>query len=194
MGEIRAFIAIELPSEIKSELALVQKKLKREAHPSVKWVSLDGIHITLKFLGNINPAMTSQIMEAISRAARGMHPFNLELQGLGAFPNLRRPRVIWVGMGGEISKLTALQKNVDLALTPLGFLPETRSFTPHLTLARLTERTPVQERGRLGQLAAEIKIERYIPFQADSIHLIRSELTPAGAIYSYLGSAKLDTS
>ena len=102
MEQVRSFIAIELPREIKAELASLEERLKARRHPFVKWVDPEGIHVTLKFLGSIALATVPQIIEAIAERAQRMSPFFLQIGGLGAFPNWQRPQVVWVGIGGEV--------------------------------------------------------------------------------------------
>jgi 2'-5' RNA ligase len=150
-----------------------------------------GIHLTLKFLGNVNVGKVSPITEAIARAAQGVSPFRLELGGLGAFPNLRRPRVIWVAVKGDVERVASLQKGIDRLLIPLGFAPESRSFTAHLTLGRLRDRASGVEQQSIGETVMSAKVEE-VPFQAGEISLMRSTLTPSGAIYSRLSSVSLE--
>jgi len=190
MEKIRAFIAIELPDAVSDALSLVRGRLRAERHPYVKWVDPGGIHLTLKFLGNIDAEKVSPITEAIARAAQGVSPFRLELGGLGAFPNLRRPNVIWVAVKGDVERLASLQRGIDHFLVPLGFSPESRPFTLHLTLGRLRERASAGERQSIGGSLITAKPEE-VPFEVGEISLMRSTLTPSGAIYSRLSSIPL---
>ena len=139
MEQIRSFIAIELPDELKSGLIQLEARLKLDKQPWVKWVNPASIHLTLKFLGNIAVDRTGEITRAMEEAVQGISPFHLEVKELGVFPNLRRVQVAWVGISGEVDKLSQLQKRIETTLTPLGFAPESRAFTPHLTLARLRD-------------------------------------------------------
>jgi len=191
MEPIRSFIAIELPDELKSELTRLEARLKSDNQPGVKWVNPDSIHLTLKFLGNIAADRTGEITRAMENAVQGISPFHLEVKELGVFPNLRRVQVAWVGISGEVDKLSQLQKRIETALTPLGFAPETRAFTPHLTLARLRDQTPPDERQRFGQLIANTKFDTAGTIEVDAISLMRSQLTRKGAIYSQISSVKL---
>jgi len=193
MEKIRAFIAIELPEEVKAWLSSVQSKLRPEQHPYVKWVSADGIHLTLKFLGNIDREKVSPIAEAMAEAAQGVSPFRLEVSGLGAFPSRGRPQVIWVAVGGEVEKLASLQRGIDHSLVALGFSAETRPFTPHLTLGRLRERASAEERRRMGEALLAAKGEEGVPFHVAELSLIRSTLTPKGAIYNRIFSISLES-
>ena len=191
MEKIRAFIAIELPDAVSDALSLVRGRLRAERHPYVKWVDPGGIHLTLKFLGNIDAEKVSPITEAIARAAQGVSPFRLELGGLGAFPNLRRPNVIWVAVKGDVERLASLQRGIDHFLVPFGFSPESRPFTAHLTLGRLRQGASAGERQRIGESLTTAKPEE-VPFQAGEISLMRSTLTPSGAIYSRISSIPLE--
>ena len=191
MEPIRSFIAIELPDELKSALTRLEARLKSDKQPWVKWVNPHSIHLTLKFLGNIAADRTGEITRAIENAVQGISPFHLEVKELGVFPNLRRVQVVWVGISGEVDKLSQLQKRIETNLTPLGFTPETRAFTPHLTLARLRDQASLDERQRFGQLIANTKFDTAYTIEVDAISLMRSQLTREGAIYSRISSAKL---
>ncbi len=189
--QIRSFIAIELPEEAKEGLARLRKELERDEHKFVKWVGPGGIHLTLKFLGNIPSKRVTEITEAIKEAAQGISPFNLEISGLGAFPSIRQARVLWVGIGGEVDKLSRLQKNIDSALAALGFAKEERPFVPHLTLARIREGASPPERRSFGELVGSTTFEDKYHVEVEAIRLMRSQLTPAGAIYTCLSAVGL---
>jgi len=191
MEQLRCFVAIKLPEEVKAGLSRLQAELKSGKQSPIKWVDPYNIHLTLKFLGNVNIDMTTQITGAIGEAARGVSPFHLEIKGLGVFPNPRRVQVIWVGMSGEVDKLLQLQKGIESALARLGFAPEARAFTPHLTLARVRERASPDERQKLGELIASTKFETEYTFPVEAISLMRSQLTREGAIYSQISSVEL---
>ncbi len=191
MEQIRSFIAIELPDELKTELNQLQAKLKLGRQSWVKWVDPYGVHLTLKFLGNIAIDRTGEITKAIEAAAQGMSPFRLEIKGIGVFPNLRRVQVAWVGISGEVDKLGQLQQRIESNLAHLGFTPESRPFTPHLTLARLRDQASSDERQRFGQLIADTRFEAVHPIEVDAINLMRSQLTREGAIYNQISSTGL---
>jgi 2'-5' RNA ligase len=190
-GEIRSFIAIELPEEAKEGLARLRKELERGEHKFVKWVDPGGIHLTLKFLGNIPSKRVAEITEAIKEAAQGISPFHLEISGLGAFPSLRQARVLWVGIGGEVDKLSRLQQNIDSTLAALGFAKEERPFVPHLTLARIRQGASPPERRSFGELVGSTTFEDKYPVEVEAVRLMRSQLTPAGAIYTCLSAVGL---
>jgi 2'-5' RNA ligase len=191
MEQVRSFIAIELPGELKKGLTQLQAQLKLSKPPSVKWVDPYSIHLTLKFLGNIAVARIPEITQAIKEATQGLSTFHLEVKGLGVFPNLRRVQIAWVGISGEVDKLSQLQQRIESNLVPLGFTAESRPFTPHLTLARFRDQVLPDERERFGQLITSTRFETIYAIKVDSINLMRSQLTREGAIYSRLSSVEL---
>jgi len=189
--QIRSFIAIKLSEEAKKGLTRLRKELERDEHRFVKWVDPGGIHLTLKFLGNIPSKRITEITGAIEEAAQGISPFHLEISGLGAFPSLRQARVLWVGIGGEVDKLSRLQQNIDSVLAVLGFANEERSFVPHLTLARIRQGASPPERRSFGELVGSAVFEDKYHIKVEAISLMRSQLTPAGAIYTCLSAVGL---
>lgn len=191
MEQIRSFIAIELPDDLKLALTRLQAKLKSGNPTSIKWVDPYSIHLTLKFLGNITTDMVDKITRALEEAARGVSPFHLETKGLGAFPNLKRVQVVWIGITGEVDRLSQLQQHIESGLATLGFVTESRPFTPHLTLARVRDRATPDERQNLGQLIASTSLETAYSLDVDSVHLMRSQLTGEGPVYSRISSVKL---
>jgi len=194
MEQVRSFIAIELPDELKLGLAQLEAQLKMSKPPWVKWVNPYSIHLTLKFLGSIAVDRISEITKAMEEAIQGIPPFRLEVKDLGVFPNLRRVQVVWVGISGEVDKLSQLQQHLESNLARLGFAPETRPFTPHLTLARLRNQASLDERQSFGQLIAITRFEATYTIKVDAISLMRSQLTREGAIYSRISSVGLNKS
>ncbi|MFC1962074.1 RNA 2',3'-cyclic phosphodiesterase [Chloroflexota bacterium] len=191
MEQIRAFIAIELPERLKTALRRLQSQLKTGGHYPVKWVDPPSIHLTLKFLGNISSAQIDDITRTIVKSVAGISPFGLEVSGLGVFPNPRKVQVVWVELGGELDPLRRLQQRLESNLVELGFSPEARGFTPHLTLARVRNHASLQERLDLGQLIAGTRFEDVVAFPVSSLTLMRSQLTPEGAIYRQINVIKL---
>jgi RNA 2',3'-cyclic 3'-phosphodiesterase len=191
MEQIRSFIAIELPPEVKSTLARVQTQLKSGSKAPVKWVDPGSIHLTLQFLGYIDSGITGNITAALEQACRGMRPFPIGLEGLGVFPNQRRVRVVWVGLTGEVEKLGLLQGRIASGLAPLGFKAEVRPFSPHVTLARVREQATPEERQSLGQLVAGTTMEGGGNLNVNAVHLMRSQLTREGPVYTRLASVIL---
>jgi len=189
--QLRAFIAMELPVGLRKELARIQNTLKEEGPSPVKWVNPENIHLSLRFLGNIDGNVISKISGAIKEAAQGISPLHFELGGLGVFPDLRRVQVIWIGLDGDMERLSRLQKRIDMNLVSLGFMVESRPFKPHLTLARVSDRAASDERQGLGQLIISNQFKEDYRFNVDSIKLIKSHLTREGAIYSIISSVNL---
>jgi len=157
----------------------------------VKWVDPDNIHLTLKFLGNTDSGIVGKITSALEEAVRGTPPFSIEVGGLGVFPNTRHVRVVWVGLTGEVAKLGQLQQRIETVLVPLGFAAESRSFTPHLTLGRVNDYASPGERQDLGQLVTGTAFEARYKINVDAVHLIKSQLTREGPIYSKIGTVAL---
>jgi len=189
--QIRSFIAIELPEEVKTGLHRLQAELKLPQHNFVKWVAPQSIHITLKFLGNISPQKVAEVTRVMEQASHGVSPFQVDISEVGAFPNLRQPRVLWLGIRGEIDKLAAWQKRIDDGLAPLGFTKEARPFTPHLTLARLREGVSSGDRRDFGELVMKTPVEANYKVNVNSLSLMKSQLLPTGAVYSRLAEVKL---
>lgn len=187
---MRTFIAIELSDEIKNTLSQIQSHLKYSG-ADVKWVEKDNIHLTLKFLGEIDEKKCEKVKAALEGTAQSTKAFEISLKDIGAFPKIDFPRVIWVGLDKGAKESTELAKKVDEALSKLGFPEETRPFAAHLTIGRV--------RSPKNKLALKEKIESLQgpgsnsqgPEIISSIFLFQSKLTPAGPIYSKLHEAKL---
>jgi 2'-5' RNA ligase len=189
MGQVRAFIAIELPDEIKGELGRIQSKLKTPGQDYVRWVDPNGIHLTLKFLGDTPQDKITDITAAMTSSVQGVQPFNLSIKGLGVFPNPNRTQVAWVGLVGELDTLSKLQKQLEANLEKLGFAAEKRLFSPHLTLARLRNQALPLERQAFGKLISETGFTSDKVLKVSAISLMKSQLTRRGASYSRLSSA-----
>lgn len=187
METIRSFIAVELPPEVLRALGKLQDSLQADSPPGVKWVDSKGIHLTLKFLGGVPANRLELVSAALARVVQAARPLTLAVKGLGLFPDARRPRVAWVGLEGDIDRLVQVQQAIDSALAPLGFAKEERAFVPHLTLARLREDMAPPARGRFGERFLVAQLEPLSPFRVESLELMKSQLTPRGAIYSRLG-------
>lgn len=191
METIRSFIAIELPGEVKASLTRIQAQLKSGSRAPAKWVDPAVMHLTLKFLGYVDAGIIGSITLALGEACKSISPFRLEMNGLGVFPSARSVRVVWAGLTGELEKLSLLQKRIDAALDPLGFRAEARSFTPHLTLARVREEARPEERQKLGELVAAAGTVPANSFSADAVHLMKSQLMRTGPVYTRLFSITL---
>jgi len=190
MEQIRTFIAIEIPPEVRKSLSRLQQGLKADGQ-QVKWVEPENLHLTLQFLGNIDADKVGDITAAIEKAAAGIRSFRIEVGGLGVFPDIRRVSVIWVGLAGELEKLDRLQKNIGANLTPLGLPPETRPFAPHLTIGRVRDFARPEDRAALGRLVAQTDYSVKYKIDVTAVNLMKSQLTREGPIYSKLMSITL---
>jgi len=183
---LRAFVAIELPPLAKEHLREILAHLRRAVPAGIRWGNPEGIHLTLKFLGNVEAQQVPALQHSLERAVRGQQHFTLHLQGLGAFPNLRAPRVLWVGLVGEVEALRRLHRRVDEELVALGFASEERKFAPHLTLGRVRERLSKWEAERLSASLESIAVDSGLEIAATGVSLMQSTLLPSGAVYGQI--------
>ena len=179
---IRSFIAIDLPEETRKALSAIQEQLK-QSRAEVRWVKPSSIHLTLKFLGNVHLAQVKDIATAAAQVVQSEPVLTLCAADLDCFPNKRNPRVIWVGMGGEVERLARIQAKMEKDLIPLGFAPEKRQFRPHLTLGRVKDK---RNRQALTDTIASLKLPEFNSFDVAEIILYKSDLRPTGAIYTKL--------
>lgn len=191
MESIRAFIAIELPLEVKKELALLQEKLKAEGARNAKWVAPEGIHLTLKFLGNIPENLLTKIVKAMTKAASETPSFTLKTSCIGVFPNPRPVQIVWTAVEGDTEILKGLQKRLEQELKELGFPLEKRPFKAHLTLARMRNTATDAERRAVSEAVKKTKSSGRKTFTVNSLSLMSSVLTPQGAIYKRLSGVYL---
>jgi 2'-5' RNA ligase len=187
MSTVRTFIAIELDEELQTNLKRAQDRLQARVAPrSVRWVRPDGIHLTLKFLGDTPTVKLEEIKAALVRAAAGIEAFTFTVEGVGCFPNLRQPRVVWLGLQEPSGELRRLRDAVEAQVAPLGFPTERRAFNPHLTLGRVQRHASKSEVREIGQVVAASAIGRLDEMTVTSVSFIKSDLRPSGAVYSTL--------
>jgi 2'-5' RNA ligase len=193
----RAFIAIELPKDALDVLSAAQDTLRARlgrAAGAVRWVRAEGIHLTLQFLGSVPEASVEQIQQAMRAGSERVGPLTLSLSGIGAFPNPRRPRVIWVGIGGDersLAALHALQAGVARELSVLGYMPD-KQFHPHLTLGRVREDAKPDEVAAIADAVAKgAGAPPPHSFHVNSVSLMQSDLRPGGAVYTRRAALKL---
>ena len=182
--KIRAFIAFELPADVLSALKEIQQHLDNYRF-RVKWLRPENIHLTLKFLGETESDRINVITDSIFEAASGYDPLVLAAKGLGVFPGIKRPRVIWSGLVGQIELLRDLQQKLDDRLAEAGFSREKRPFRGHLTLGRFKGRVSL---GEISQALQEFNHFETTAFSASHLVLFQSELRPEGAVYTKLKS------
>lgn len=187
METIRAFIAVQIPGEIKQRFGEIQRTLER-SRADVRWAKPGNTHLTLQFLGNTPVDKIEEIESALSRVGASHRGFGISIGGLGAFPNERRPRVLWIGVSQGADSLAALQSSVSREMKKLGFKPEKRGYSPHITLGRV--KSPKNVEKLMHLLEAERRFHAGT-FHATEIHLIRSVLSSEGPTYSTLFSSAL---
>ena len=190
---IRAFIAIELDQAVLRALDKLQAELKQgSSQKAVRWVESSGIHLTLKFLGDVLMAQLDDLKAGLQRACQSFAPFIISCAGLGCFPNPSRPRVIWVGVEEPHGVLAELQRAVEREIAPLGYPTEDRPFSPHLTLGRVRREASRDDVRRLGELVTSRQVGKLAQMEARAVSLIRSDLRPTGAVYTRLVKVNLE--
>ena len=192
MRTIRTFIAVELDEELKDNLRHMQRGLAEQVAPrSIRWVRPEGVHLTLKFLGDTPEDKVGAIQNALVQAAATVAPFAFTVGGLGCFPSTRRPRVVWVGLSEPTGTLAALRNAVETHVAPLGFPTEKRPFHPHLTLGRVQRRATKSEVREIGEVVAGSAIGTIDEMSVGVVSFIKSDLRPSGAVYTLLHEADL---
>lgn len=186
---MRTFYCIELEDEIKERLDRITQRLKRDTDLRASWVKQENLHVTLKFLGEVDPERVEELRLAAEVAREGIEPFTLELDLLGAFPNMERPRVIWVGSFSPPPGVYRLYERLEQELEPLGFPPEGKRYTPHITLGRVKEKSRARV-GRLGERLETVEAFRFWA-EASGLTLMESRLSPQGAIYTPIFTVEL---
>jgi 2'-5' RNA ligase len=187
MSRTRTFIAVELAKPIREKIVDLQEELGRTG-VEVKWTEPENLHVTLIFLGEVPDTELHAICRLVSDGVAGTGPFSLSVQAVGCFPHVRRPRVVWVGVGAGTQELVKIHDDLEAPLFDLGYRTEDRKYTPHITLGR------VKSAGPTDKLTAAI--QKNAGWQGgeqvvSEIHIMGSELTPNGPRYTVLGRAKL---
>ena len=186
---LRLFWAVNLSSEIKAKTAVLQSQLKKSGS-DVKWVEEENFHLTVKFLGDTEPDIIPAMVEKVKKEVSSLDPFTLRVENLGVFPRKGPPKVIWSGVNGEKDKFTILYNQMQQVLAPLGFPPEGKPFSPHLTLGRVRS-----SRGSEALLATLTDLNSGNSVVGntivESVDLMQSELTSKGAVYKLLEVVKL---
>jgi 2'-5' RNA ligase len=185
---IRAFIAVEIAAPTIASISAAIEQLKPRIE-GVRWIAPSNFHLTVKFLGDIDESKVNPVGEALTSALRPFPPCTINAKGLGVFPSIKRPRVLWVGLVG--SELITLATQVDLALVRLGFSREERGFTPHLTIGRW--RQGAKTDSTLGTALDRWQDFDFGPSAIDEVILFQSMLKPKGAIYSRIKVVSLAT-
>ncbi len=184
---MRSFIAIEIPEDIKQQMAEIQRQLK-DVGVEAGWTRPEGIHLTLKFLGEIPESQVPDVIAALTRAAGGLGGFRLQIEHAGTFPNPRNARVVWIGVSGDMEKLSKLHAAVEDSMARLGMERENRPFTPHLTLARIKY---IRSKENWLNALEKIKDIKLAGFDVNTVSLMKSELKRSGAVYTEIGKVQL---
>lgn len=182
---IRTFVAVEMSPAVRDAAVAVIGDLSPSG-ADVKWVARDNMHLTLQFLGQVPADTINDVCLAVTEAVAGCEPLELEIRGLGAFPNARRPRTIWLGVAAGREELATVQKRAQKALKKLGFKPEDRAFSPHLTIGRVREGTP-----ELAERIARHTDQPYGRSPIAEVVVFSSQLGPSGPTYTALCRAPL---
>ncbi len=188
MPKIRSFIAFELPESVRDALANVQKSMKGNVE-GVSWTKPGSIHLTTNFLGYIEEDLIPGVGEAVKQSMIGAAKMNMRLTGVGAFPSIYRPRVLWVGVEGDVPAMAEVKSKLDRLLQPWGFEAETRSFKPHLTIGRVKNTKNLK---RLSQTLEQAEVAEQPLFVVSRLVLYKSELFPDGARYTPLAWVEVE--
>jgi RNA 2',3'-cyclic 3'-phosphodiesterase len=194
MTLLRAFIALEIPPVIQDAIQQQTAELRKSADSSlVRWVPAENLHLTLKFLGDVSSSNLQFVTQMLAREADQHPSFSLEVGGLGAFPNPRRPRVVWIGIHAP-DALSTLQRNLEAAASRLGYPPEERPFSPHLTIGRVKPNVTSVGQQRIRTALESVHVGQLGKAKVTAVHLMKSDLKPTGSVYSPLFSAPLSSS
>lgn len=188
MKEVRAFVAIAMNDAMRIALDSIKESVRQSIDLPFRWVNTEQSHLTLKFLGEMPVGLVNPVEGALQVAGRRSSPFTICTGEIGGFPNLRNPRVLWVGLKGDLDALFDVQQSIEELLAPLGFPTADRPYKPHLTLARIRDRIPMDQ---TRWPVAEIQIRR-AEQEVQEIVLMKSELRPEGVRYSRLGVVNLE--
>jgi len=189
---VRLFLAISLPDEVKARLSALQKELARSG-ADVRWVRPEGIHLTLKFFGEVSEVMINPLAETAKRVVEATKPgvIHLGVKGMGTFPAGARPRVVWAGLVGDLQRLARLQHQLEKAFAQLGFAPEKRPFVPHLTLGRVKSGRRVDHLLRSLKRYEDEEFASPQEIEVKDLVLYQSTLKPSGAVYTPLRRVSL---
>ena len=184
---MRLFIAVNLPIEVRQGAWEASAPLRAKRYP-VKWVAPESLHVTMKFLGEVHPQRCTELTKALEQATRGAKPFSLLISGFGAFPNLQRPRVVWVGCE-PAPPLEILQHRVEQEMDRIGFPVEGRPFHPHITLGRVRREARTSDFAGFAREVESLEYTAHVT--VESVDLMESTLTPKGARYARRHAASL---
>jgi len=185
---VRTFVAVELPGQVHRKVNALVEALSHSG-ANVKWVETENLHLTLKFLGDIDLREVHHVCRAVEEATREVEPFELLLRGAGAFPDPTRPRTLWIGVDTGVEEMVALQTRIEDSLHKLNFPRENRRFTPHLTIGRV--KTGEAGLAELEALIAKHANKEFGLVEVDEVTVFSSQLYRKGPLYDVLSHAKL---
>jgi 2'-5' RNA ligase len=188
---LRSFLALEIPAEVQDALARyitpLQKALPKT---SIRWVPSHNLHLTLKFLGDVSSASLEQLTDSLKTEVAACEPFSMSVGGLGAFPNARRARIIWIGLTAPPA-LATLIRCVEMASTRLGYPPEGRPFSPHLTIGRVTQNVSATDLQQIRAALEGTQVGTVGTVRVEALQVFKSDLRPTGSVYTLLYSLPL---
>ena len=191
MGLLRAFLASELPAALQDSIHTATAGLRQDLGEGlIRWVPAHNVHLTLKFLGDVSSSSLDLIKQMMVTEASQFSGFDVQVEGLGCYPSLRRPRVLWVGLKAP-AELASLQRAIEAAAARLGYESEERDFSPHLTIGRVRQNASSGDVHKIRTAMEGCRIDALGTVRVDAIHLFKSELRPEGSIYTRLFSAPL---
>jgi 2'-5' RNA ligase len=191
MSLVRVFIAIELSESVCDTIQKQTTRLRQTlGNDLIRWVPTQNMHLTLKFLGDTTTSHLEFLKQLLAREAKSHPQFNLQLGGLGAFPNSKRPRLLWIGIHAP-ADLVSLQKSIESGTSRLGYEQEERAFSPHLSIGRVRQNISPPEQQKIRTALDTIQLGNIGTARVDSVHLFKSDLQSGGSIYTKLFSAPL---
>lgn len=190
MSPLRAFIAVEIPLDIRQNVEHATSNLRRGTGSLIRWVAVENMHLTLKFLGDIPSPNVEMLTQMIQAEADSFHCFDIHLTGIGSFPNPKRPRVIYIGIQAPAA-LEAFQRQLESATRRLGYNVEERAFAPHLTIGRVRQNISPDDQQKIRRALEASKIDSLGIARVNSVHFYKSDLKPTGPVYTKLFSAHL---
>ncbi len=188
--QVRLFVACEVPDDVKQSIGGVIETLKSRSGSAVRWIRPEGVHVTLKFLGEVPVKKLPGIKLAIQEAVVGHSPFELEFSNIGTFGGREGLRIMWVGIAGDVLRLEALVRAVNAALAVVGFEPERRPFRPHLTLGRVRDEIPTRQRAQIEVDVGKLDVP-LTSWRTSQVSLMRSRITATNVTYEVIATFPL---
>lgn len=190
LDQVRLFIACEVPDDARAAIGAVIETLRGRSGTAVRWIRAEGVHVTLKFLGEVPVKKLPAIKLAVQEAVVGHSPFELEFSNIGTFGGREGLRIMWVGIAGDVLRLEALVRAVNAALAVVGFEPERRPFRPHLTLGRVRDEIPTRQRAEIEVAVGKMSVPP-TTWRTTQVSLMRSRITAQGASYEVIATFPL---